>query len=94
MIEIIKNIHLFFKKSYEDKLAFYAELAETILLVTGSAVLAFTILDPATRIFVPLYLLGSMLALISTYRRGSTAILLVSWFTIMNTWAFIQLFIL
>jgi hypothetical protein len=94
MIEIIKNIHRFFKKSYEDKLAFYAELAETILLVTGSAVLAFTILDPATRIFVPLYLLGSMLALISTYRRGSTAILLVSWFTIMNTWAFIQLFIL
>lgn len=94
MIEIIKNIHRFFKKSYEDKLVFYAELAETILLVTGSAVLAFTILDPATRIFVPLYLLGSMLALISTCRRGSTAILLVSWFTIMNTWAFIQLFIL
>jgi len=94
MVEILKNIYRFFKKSYEDKLAFYAELAETILLVTGSAVLAFTILDPATRIFVPLYLFGSMLALISTYRRGSTAILLVSWFTIMNTWAFIQLFIL
>ena len=94
MIEIIKNIHQFFKKSYKDKVAFYSELAETILLVTGSAVLAFTILDPATRIFVPLYLFGSMLALISTYRRGSTAILLVSWFTIMNTWAFIQLFIL
>ena len=94
MGNILKNIYQFFKKSYEDKLAFYSELAETILLVTGSAVLAFTILDPATRIFVPLYLFGSMLALISTYRRGSTAILLVSWFTIMNTWAFIQLFIL
>jgi len=94
MMEVIKNISNFFKKSFEDKVAFYAELAETVLLVTGSAVLAFTILDPATRIFVPLYLFGSMLALISTYRRGSTAILLVSWFTIMNTWAFIQLFIL
>ena len=77
----MKRIASFFKKSFEDKVAFYAELAETILLVTGSAV-------------VPLYLFGSMLALISTYRRGSTAILLVSWFTIMNTWAFIQLFIL
>ena len=94
MGNILKNIYRFFKKSYEDKLAFYSEVAETILLVTGSAVLAFTILDPATKIFVPLYLFGSMLALISTYRRGSTAILLVSWFTIMNTWAFIQLFIL
>ncbi len=90
----MKKITKFFKKSYEDKLAFYSELAETILLVTGSAVLAFTILDPATKIFVPLYLLGSMLALISTYRRGSTAILLVSWFTIMNSWAFVQLFLM
>ena len=50
----MKKVSDFFKKSYEDKLAFYSELAETILLVTGSAVLAFTILDPATKIFVPL----------------------------------------
>tara|TARA_B110001454_G_C12683095_1_gene418972 strand:+ start:162 stop:437 length:276 start_codon:yes stop_codon:yes gene_type:complete len=91
MITKVKN---FFKKTYEDKIAFYAEISETILLVTGSAVLAFTIMDPATKIFVPLYLCGSLLALISTYRRGSSAILLVSWFTIMNTWAFMQLFIL
>ena len=90
----MKRVSNFFKKSYQDKIAFYSELAETVLLVTGSAVLAFTILDPATKIFVPLYLMGSMLALISTYRRGSTAILLVSWFTIMNSWAFVQLFIL
>jgi hypothetical protein len=91
MLDKIKN---FFKKTYEDKIAFYSEIAETILLVAGSAVLAFTILDPATKLFVPLYLCGSLLALISTYRRGSSAILLVSWFTIMNTYAFIQLFIL
>ena len=85
----------FFKHSYAtDRLAFYAEIVETTVLIIASAILSFTILDPATEIFIPLYLLGSMLAVFSTYRRGSTAILLVSWFTIMNSWAFVQLFLM
>lgn len=85
----------FFKHSYKtDRIAFYAEIFETILLVSASAILSFTITDPATKIFIPLYLAGSLLAMFSTYRRGSSAILLCTWFTIMNTWAFIQLFIL
>ena len=85
----------FFKKSYAtDRTAFYAEIVETTLLIIASAVLSFTILDPATEIFIPLYLLGSMLAVFSTYRRGSSAIVLCTWFTVMNSWAFIQLFIL
>lgn len=85
----------FFKQSYaRDRLAFYAEIVETTVLIIASAVLSFTILDPATTIFVPLYLLGSMLAVFSTYRRGSSAVVLCTWFTIMNSWAFIQLFIL
>lgn len=90
-----KKIYNYFKESYQNsKLAFYCEVGETILLVTGSAILSFTILDPATKVFVPLYLIGSILAMISTYIRRSSAILLVTWFALMNAWAFIQLFIM
>ena len=89
------NIVNFFKRSYQtDKAAFYAEIVETTLLVTASAVLAFTILDPATKIFIPLYLAGSILGTFSTYRRGSSAIVLTTWITIMNSFAFVQLFLL
>lgn len=85
----------FFKQSYAtDRMAFYAEIVETTVLIIASAILSFTILDPATTLFVPLYLIGSLLAVFSTYRRGSSAIVLCTWFTIMNSWAFIQLFIL
>ena len=89
------NIVDFFKRSYQtDRAAFYAEIVETMLLVTASAVLAFTILDPATTIFIPLYLCGSILGMFSTYRRGSSAVILTTWFTIMNSFAFVQLFLL
>ena len=48
----INKIINYFKESYQkSKLAFYCEVFETILLVTGSAILSFTILDPATKIF-------------------------------------------
>ena len=91
---VFDKIINFFKHSYKtDRIAFYAEICETLLLVSASAILSFTITDPATKIFIPLYLAGSMLAMFSTYRRGSSAILLCTWFTIMNTWAFIQLFL-
>ena len=83
----------YFKESYQkSKLAFYCEVFETLLLVTGSAILSFTILDPATKIFVPLYLVGSVLAMVSTYIRRSSAILLVAWFTIMNIIGNIRVF--
>ena len=91
----MKKILKFFKQSYAtDRLAFYAEIVETTVLIMASAILSFTILDPATEIFIPLYLLGSILAVFSTYRRGSSAVVLCTWFTLMNGWAFVQLFIL
>jgi hypothetical protein len=91
----LNKIINFFKQSYAtDRMAFYAEIVETTVLIIASAILSFTILDPATTLFVPLYLIGSLLAVFSTYRRGSSAIVLCTWFTIMNSWAFIQLFIL
>lgn len=86
----------FFKNSYkESPLAFYCEMFEAILLIGASAVLAFTILDPATRIFVPMYLIGSILGIISAvYRKAAFVIVLCTWFTMMNLVSFVQLFIL
>ena len=95
MVNSIKYIVDFCKESYRlSPVAFYCEMVETTLLIVASAILTFTVLDPATKIFIPLYLAGSVLAMFSTYRRGSSAIILCTWFTIMNTWAFVQLFLL
>ena len=95
MNELYNRVFDYFKESYaRSKVAFYCEVTEAIVLITGSAVLSITILDPATEIFIPLYLIGSTLAVVSCYIRRSSAIVLTSWFTIMNSWAFIQLFIL
>ena len=42
----------FFKDSYKfSPFAFYCELIEAIMLIGSSAVLTFTVLDPATKIF-------------------------------------------
>ncbi|MBR20373.1 MAG: hypothetical protein CMA64_09575 [Euryarchaeota archaeon] len=91
----MEHVVNYFKESYRlSPFAFYCELGEAIVLIIGSAVLSFTILNPATHIFVPLYLVGSILGLISTYIRRSSAIVLISWFVAMNFWAFLQLFII
>ena len=86
----------YFKESYRlSPFAFYCELVETIFLVGASAVLTFTVLDPATHIFIPIYLIGSILGLISTViRKAAFTIILCSWFVVMNTIALIQLFVL
>ncbi len=70
-------------------------MVEASLLITASAILTFTILDPATKIFIPMYFLGSALGIISAViRKAAFVIVLCSWFTIMNAIALIQLFIL
>ena len=76
-------------------IAFYCEMIETVLLLTASAILTFTVLDPATEIFIPLYLAGSILGVISTViRKAFFAIVLCAWFVMMNSLALIQLFVL
>jgi len=93
---MIKKILSFFSESRKaSPIAFYCEMAEAALLISASAILAFTILDPATKLFVPLYLVGSILGIISAvYRRAAFVIVLCSWFTAMNFIALIQLFLL
>ena len=76
-------------------IAFYCEMIETVLLLTASAILTFTVLDPATEIFIALYLAGSILGVISTViRKAFFAIVLCAWFVMMNSLALIQLFVL
>jgi|TARA_B100001105_G_C22181744_1_gene353084 hypothetical protein len=83
-----------FKESYRlSKVAFYSELCEAVLVGGASAILTFTVLDPATKIFIPMYFIGSALGVISTViRKASFATVLTGWFTIMNFIALIKLF--
>jgi hypothetical protein len=83
----------FFKESYQlSPLAFWCEVVETILLVGASAVLTFTVLDPAMWIFVPMYMVGSALGVVSSViRKAAMVIFLCSWFTLMNVIALITL---
>jgi|TARA_B110000908_G_scaffold130935_1_gene153994 uncharacterized membrane protein len=94
----MKKVSEFFKRSYAtDRTAFYAEITETIVLIVASATLSLTIVstaesNPWAYIFMPLYLIGSLLGMFSTYRRGSSALVMTVWFTIINIYAIIQLF--
>ena len=93
---MISRIGKFFKESYRTSpVAFYAEMVEAVLLISASAVLTFTILDPATKIFVPMYLVGSVLGVVSAViRQAAFVIVLCSWFVMMNTIALYQLFLM
>ena len=93
---MIKRIREHFRRSYElSPTAYYCELCETALLITASAILTFTVLDPATKIFIPLYFVGSCLGIVSTIIRvAPMATILCTWFAVMNLVAMIQLFIL
>ena len=92
----LKRIRDHFRRSYElSPLAYYCELVETVLLITASAILTFTVLDPATKIFIPLYMIGSCLGIVSTVIRvAPMATILCSWFAVMNGIACVNLFVL
>ena len=89
----MQNIKQFWINSYKlSPLAFYCEMIEAVFLISASAILSFTILDPDGWHFVPLYLIGSMLGIISAIiRKAAFVIVLCSWFTAMNLYALVQL---
>ena len=92
---IIKIVTNYFKQSYkQSKVAFYCELCEAVLVGGASATLTLTVLDPATRVFIPMYFVGSIMGVISTtIRKAAFATILTSWFTIMNAIALVKLFL-
>ena len=93
---IVNTVINYFKESYkQSKVAFYCELCEAVLVGGASATLTLTVLDPATKVFVPMYFVGSMLGVISTtIRKAAFATILTSWFTIMNGIALVKLFLI
>ena len=92
---IIKIVVNYFKQSFrQSKVAFYCELCEALLVGGASAILTFTVLDPATKIFVPMYFVGSVMGIISTtIRKAAFATILTCWFTVMNAIALVKLFL-
>lgn len=89
-----KRIKDFFIESYNNNpKAFYVEMTEAGATMTASLVMSLTVLNPATTVFIPLFLIGGILGTVSCYMRKSSAIVLTSWFTAVNLWAFTQLFI-
>lgn len=87
------KVREFFYNSYKlSPLAFYCEMIEALFLISASAVLSVTILDPNGWTFVPLYLIGSILGIVSAIiRKAAFVIVLCSWFTAMNLFALVQL---
>ena len=92
---VFKIVVKYFKQSYkQSKVAFYCELCEAVLVGGASATLTLTVLDPATKVFIPLYFVGSIMGVISTtIRKAAFATILTSWFTIMNAIALAKLFL-
>jgi hypothetical protein len=92
----VNRVVEFVKESHRSSpIAFYCEMIEALFLISASAVLTFTVLDPATEIFIPMYLIGSILGIVSgVYRKAAFVIVLCSWFTTMNLIALYQLFML
>ena len=91
----MERIIQFFKKSHLlSPTAFYCEMAEATFLISASAILTFTVLNPATKIFIPMYFVGSILGVISAViRKAAVVIVLCSWFTAMNGIAIWKLFL-
>jgi len=85
----------FWKNSYKlSPLAFWCEMIEATFLISASAILTFTVLDPATKIFIPMYFVGSVLGIVSAViRNAAFVIVLCSWFALMNLIAMYQLFL-
>ena len=91
---MIKVIYNYFKERNEtSKIAFFCELGETILVCSASAILTYTVLNPATKLFIPMFFFGSILGMISTfYRKAAFATVLTGWFVVANFIALIKLF--
>ena len=91
---LFNKVVKYFKESHRlSPLAFWCEVVECILLVGASAVLTYTVLDPAMWIFVPLYMVGSFLGIISAViRKAAMVIFLCSCFTLRNLIALINYF--
>ena len=75
-------------------MAFWCEMIEATFLITASAILTFTILDPNKDFYSNVFFRIPLGIISAVIRKAAFVIVLCSWFTIMNAIALIQLFIL
>ena len=93
---IITRVTNFWREGYvADPFAFYMEMVSAISVIIGSSILTYTVLSPRPDIFVPFYFVGSTTGLwAAILRKTPWVTVLTTWFSIMNTIALYQLFIL
>lgn len=92
----MKKILEFWKESYtSNPTAFWIEMFSAISVMTGSAILTYTVLEPRPDIFVPFYFVGSVTSLVAAVmRKAAWIVVLTGWFSTMNVIALYQLFVL
>ena len=92
----MKKIIHFWQESYTtNPTAFWIEMVSAICVMTGSAILTYTVLAPRPDIFVPFYFVGSTTSLVAAVmRKAAWIVVLTTWFSVMNLIALYQLFIL
>lgn len=92
----MKKIIKFWQESYTtNPTAFWIEMISAICVMTGSAILTYTVLAPRPDIFVPFYFVGSTTSLVAAVmRKAAWIVVLTTWFSAMNLIALYQLFIL
>jgi hypothetical protein len=70
-------------------------MISAVSVIIGSAILTYTVLNPRPDIFIPFYFVGSVTGLVGAYfRKSAWVMVLTAWFSIMNTIALYQLFLL
>ena len=92
---MMEKIKQFWITSYKtDPTAFVFEMASTILVIIGSAILTWTVLDPKPEIFIPFYWAGSIAGFIGAYRRTLPWVMVLTfWFIMLNSIALWRLFL-
>jgi len=92
----MKKIINFWRESYTSHpTAFWIEMISALCVMTGSAILTYTVLAPRPDIFVPFYFVGSTTSLVAAVMRNAAwIVVLTTWFSAMNAIALFQLFIL
>ena len=96
LLLLLTKILDFWRDSYtSNPTAFWVEMVSAIAVIIGSAILTFTVLNPRPDIFVPFYAVGSAMGLWgAVLRQAAWVVVLTTWFSIMNSIALYQLFIL
>ena len=85
----------YFHDSYSaSPIATVCEFIQMAFLIVASIVLTYTVLDPATKIFIPMYFIGSAIGIISAIIRNAVSLIVLGiWFSLMNGVALWKLFL-